>query len=112
MAPTRNAGASRAAKAKVAGAAVRPKTAKVRPTQADPALAPKTSARGARRNAEMLEIVARVTSWAGGPLQAMAWFRGQPIAAFGDRTAESLVKSGQAAAVRDYLDSIALGGFA
>ena len=32
--------------------------------------------------------------------------------AFGDRTAEALVKSGQAAALRDYLDSIALGGFA
>ena len=61
---------------------------------------------------EMLEIVSRVSAWAGGKEQAMAWYRAQPIAAFGDRTAEQLVKSGEAGALRDYLDSIALGGFA
>ncbi len=42
----------------------------------------------------------------------MAWYRAQPIAAFGGRTAESLVKTGQASALRDYLDHIAMGGFA
>ncbi len=61
---------------------------------------------------EMLEIIHRVSGWAGGKDQAMAWYRAQPIAAFGDRTAESLVKSGDAGAVRDYLDHLALGGFA
>lgn len=61
---------------------------------------------------EMLEIVSRVSAWAGGKDQAMAWYRAQPIAAFGDRTAEALVKSGQATAVRDYLDHLAMGGFA
>src|SRR5215469_11910368 len=61
---------------------------------------------------EMIEIVGRVSAWAGGKDQAMAWYRAQPIAAFGDRTAEALVKSGQATAVRDYLDHLALGGFA
>jgi hypothetical protein len=61
---------------------------------------------------EMLEIVGRVSAWAGSKDQAVAWYRAQPIAAFGDRTAEALVKSGQAAAVRDYLDHLALGGFA
>jgi hypothetical protein len=61
---------------------------------------------------EMLEIVSRISTWAGGKDQAMAWYRAQPIAAFGDRTAEALVKSGQAAAVRDYLDHLAMGGFA
>jgi hypothetical protein len=61
---------------------------------------------------EMLEIVGRVSAWAGGKEQAMAWYRAQPIPAFGDRTAEQLVKSGEAGALRDYLDSIALGGFA
>jgi len=61
---------------------------------------------------EMLEIVSRISAWAGGKEQAMAWYRAQPIAAFGDRTAEALVKSGQAAALRDYLDHLALGGFA
>jgi hypothetical protein len=58
------------------------------------------------------EILARVQTWAGGPKEAGRWYRSQPIAAFGDRTAESLVKSGQAEALRDYLDSIALGGYA
>lgn len=70
--------------------------------------APKTQA----RMAEMLEIIERVKGWAGGEKQAMAWYRANPIPAFGDRTAESLVKEGKAAAVRDYLDYVALGGFA
>jgi uncharacterized protein (DUF2384 family) len=70
--------------------------------------APKTQA----RVREMLEIVARVAGWAGGSHQAMAWYRAEPIPAFGHRTAESLVKEGKAAAVRDYLDYVALGGFA
>ena len=61
---------------------------------------------------EMNEILTRVSAWAGGPAQAMAWYRAEPIPAFGGRTAEQLVKSGQATALRDYLDSIALGGFA
>lgn len=61
---------------------------------------------------EMLEIITRVTDWAGGKDQAMAWYRAQPIAALGGRTAESLVKSGESAALRDYLDHIALGNFA
>ncbi len=70
--------------------------------------APKTQS----RLKEMLEIVSRVAGWAGGKEQAMAWYRAQPIAAFGGRTAEALVKDGQAGALRDYLDHIALGGFA
>jgi hypothetical protein len=70
--------------------------------------APKTQG----RVREMLEIVGRVAAWAGGKEQAMAWYRAQPIPAFGDRTAEALVKSGQAGALRDYLDHIAMGGFA
>ncbi len=61
---------------------------------------------------EMTEILTRVSVWAGGPAQAMAWYRAEPIPAFGGRTAESLVKSGQATALRDYLDSFAMGGSA
>jgi hypothetical protein len=72
------------------------------------AAAPKTQT----RLREGLEIINRVSAWAGGPLQAMAWYRAEPIPAFGGRTAESLVKDGKADAVRDYLDSVALGGFA
>jgi hypothetical protein len=70
--------------------------------------APKTQS----RLREMNEILTRVAGWAGGPAQAMAWYRAEPIPAFGGRTAESLVKSGEAGPLRDYLDSIALGGFA
>ena len=72
------------------------------------AKAPKTQ----NRMREMLEILTRVTAWAGGAAQAMAWYRAEPIPAFGGRTAESIVKSGQAGALRDYLDHIAMGGFA
>jgi hypothetical protein len=64
------------------------------------------------RLSELAEIIHRVSGWAGGERQAFAWYRSQPIPAFGDRTAESLVKEGKAAAVRDYLDHMALGGFA
>ncbi len=64
------------------------------------------------RLAEMGEILRRVTDWAGGGRQALAWYRAEPIPAFGGRTAESIVKSGKASALRDYLDHLALGGFA
>jgi hypothetical protein len=70
--------------------------------------APKTQARAT----EMLEIIGRIADWAGGEKQAMAWYRAEPISAFGGRTAESLVKEGKASAVRDYLDHVATGGFA
>ena len=70
--------------------------------------APKTQ----QRLKEMLEIVNRVSAWAGGQVQAMAWYRSQSIPALGDQTAEALVKAGKADVVREYLDGIALGGFA
>ena len=83
-------------------------------------LKPDTIYRAARLNArpaqtrlrEMLEILGRIAAWAGGPLQALSWYRAEPIPAFGGRTAESLVKDGKAGAVRDYLDHVATGGFA
>src|ERR1700722_1146576 len=70
------------------------------------------AARTQSRVREMLEIIGRISAWAGGKEQGMAWYRAQPIPAFGGRTAESLVKSGQAGPLRDYLDHIAMGGFA
>lgn len=70
--------------------------------------APKAQA----RMTEMLEIISRVRDWAGGEAHAMAWYRSQPIPALDGRTPESLVKGGRAAAVREYLDHLALGGFA
>ena len=71
-----------------------------------------SAAKTQSRLREMTEILTRVAAWAGGPGQALAWYRAEPIPAFGGRTAESLVKSGGAATLRDYLDSIAMGGFA
>ncbi|MDX3927235.1 MAG: DUF2384 domain-containing protein [Shinella sp.] len=66
----------------------------------------------AARIGEMAEIIHRVSDWAGSERQALAWYRAEPLPAFGGRTAESIVKSGKASALRDYLDHLALGGFA
>ena len=77
-------------------------------SKADRRVAPKAQT----RVTEMLEIISRVRDWAGGEAQAMAWYRSQPIPALDGRTPEALVKSGQAHAVREYLDHVALGGFA
>jgi uncharacterized protein (DUF2384 family) len=71
-----------------------------------------TSPKAQVRMREMLEILARIQDWAGSEAQAIAWYRAQPIPALDGRTAEALVKSGDAGAVRDYLDHMALGGFA
>lgn len=71
-----------------------------------------TSPRTQARVREAVEIIDRVTDWAGGEAQATAWYKSQPIPAFGGRTAESIVKSGHAPALRDYLDHLAMGGFA
>ena len=57
-------------------------------------------------------VCARLIMTCGLSVQAMAWYRAEPIPAFGGRTAEALVKSGSAAAVRDYLDHLATGGYA
>ncbi|HMO74317.1 MAG TPA: DUF2384 domain-containing protein [Sphingopyxis sp.] len=77
-------------------------------SKADRRTAPRTQT----RVTEMLEIISRVHDWAGGEAQAMAWYRSQPIPALDGRTPEALVKSGKAGDVRDYLDHLALGGFA
>ena len=77
-------------------------------SKADRRVAPKAQT----RVTEMLEIISRVRDWAGGEAQAMAWYRSQPIPALDGRTSEALVKSGRAGAVREYLDHVALGGFA
>jgi hypothetical protein len=72
------------------------------------ATAPKTQ----RRLRELLEILARVEPWAGGRLQALAWYRGQGIPALGDATAEALVRQEQAHVVRAWLDAYAAGAYA
>lgn len=77
-------------------------------TKADRSVAPKVQA----RVTEMLEIIARVLDYTGDEAQAMAWYRSQPVPALNGRTPETLVKAGQATAVREYLDHFDLGGFA
>jgi hypothetical protein len=63
------------------------------------------------RSIEMLEVIARIAAWTGGEISAMAWYRTEHLPAFGGRTAEELVRDGKAAALHDYLDRIAAGGF-
>jgi len=61
---------------------------------------------------EMLEIVERISGWAGGRQQAMSRDLAQPIPAVRGRTAAAPGQEGRAPGVRDYLDHVALGGFA
>jgi hypothetical protein len=61
---------------------------------------------------DVAEIISRVLPWAGSVPQAFAWYRAQPIPAFGDQTAEDLVKEGRAEAVKAHLSRIAVGGYA
>lgn len=61
---------------------------------------------------EVTEIVNRILPWCGSVQQAFAWYRSQPIPAFGDQTAEELVRAGRAEHVRSYLEGIAVGGYA
>ena len=61
---------------------------------------------------EKVAIIRRVSSWAACEERALAWYSGEPLPALGNLTAEFLVESGRAAAVRDYLEFIAAGGFA
>lgn len=78
-------------------------------------LSKKDRSKGAKAQArlrEMLEVLERIEDWAGGETQALSWYRSQPIPALNGRTAEALVQSGEAAAVRSYLDHLALGGYA
>ena len=58
------------------------------------------------------KILNLVSDWCGGPTQALAWFRSQPLPSFGDLTAEDLLKAGRADALRSYLGRIAEGGYA
>lgn len=65
-----------------------------------------------KRLRETVEVLNRVSGWCGGPVQALAWFRSQPLPSFGDLTAEDLLKAGRADALRAYLARVAEGGYA
>jgi len=57
-------------------------------------------------------LINRILPWCASVPQAFAWYRSQPIPAFGDQTAEDLVRAGRAAHVMSYLGGIAAGGYA
>jgi hypothetical protein len=61
---------------------------------------------------EGTQIINRVLPWSGSVQQAFAWYRSQPIPAFGDQTAEELVREGRAEHVLSYLAGLSLGGYA
>lgn len=65
-----------------------------------------------RKLRDLVEILTRVSSWAGSIPQAFAWFTAQPLPSFGDLTAADLVREGRADAVKSYISRIATGGFA
>jgi hypothetical protein len=61
---------------------------------------------------EVAEIINRILPWCGSVPQAFAWYRSQPIPAFGDQTTEDLVRAGRSEHVKSYLAGIAVGGYA
>jgi hypothetical protein len=61
---------------------------------------------------EATQIINRVLPWSGSAQLAFAWYRSQPLPAFGDQTAEELVREGRADHVMSYLSGLALGGYA
>jgi len=61
---------------------------------------------------EVAEVINRVLPWCGSVPQAFAWYRSQPIPAFGDQTAEDLIRAGRSEHLRSYLAGIAAGGYA
>ena len=64
------------------------------------------------RLGEIVTILAKAAELGGDPGKAVIWFRHQPIAAFGNRTAEELVAAGHGEAVLGHLDDLRDGGYA
>jgi len=60
----------------------------------------------------LAEVVNVILPWSGSRQQALAWYRTQPIPAFGDQTAEELVHEGRAEHLLTYLASLSVGGYA
>lgn len=61
---------------------------------------------------DVVDILNRVEPWCGSLPQAFAWYRAEPLPAFGHQTAEAVVKEGRAEALKQYLDGLAVGGYA
>jgi hypothetical protein len=58
------------------------------------------------------EILQRILPLAGDVERALAWYRFEPLPEFGGETAESIVRHGKASSIREFIDHVALGGFA
>lgn len=61
---------------------------------------------------ETSEVLKLIEKWAGGKVQAMAWYKSYPIPALNGQTSEQLVKDGKFAAVREYINHLVVGGYA
>lgn len=83
-----------------------------RPAESDAGVSGQSSPETQHRLSVLVELLERVTPWAGDPQSAYQWFCDQPIAGFGGETAQQLVKAGRASAVEAYLNRIADGGYA
>ena len=103
--PERMSGALRITKSELAAASglSRDAVSKSRRLQA-----PATQA----RLRDVAEVINRILPWCGSLPQAFAWYRSQPIPAFGGQTAEDLVRAGRSEHLKSYLAGIALGGYA
>lgn len=60
----------------------------------------------------MVEILERVEPRFGSSLMAYAWYRSQPLPGFGGMTAMSLVTSGRATDVQEYIEAVDAGVYA
>lgn len=70
------------------------------------------SPRTQTRLREMVEILNRAAPRFGSWLLAYAWYRSEPLAGFGGKTAMHLVREGRADLVADYIDAVDAGIFA
>jgi hypothetical protein len=58
------------------------------------------------------QVIDVILPWSGSRERALAWYRSQPIPAFGDQTAEELVREGRAGHLLSYLAGLSVGGYA
>jgi hypothetical protein len=61
---------------------------------------------------QSLIIIEKVDAWCTSRANAIEWFINQPIPALGNITPRSAVLSGNFEALNDYIDVIAIGGYA
>jgi hypothetical protein len=71
-----------------------------------------SSRRSQRQLRDLVEILSRVSPWAGSVARAFLWYTSQPLPAFGGKTAADLVREGRAEAVHGHLSRISIGGYA